>query len=106
MEAMIKKKALLDDLKEIKEVLVSQGDPILASVLNRAIACVKKQPVLDAVEVVHGEWSTIEDDYCGMIALECSECKEQWWFEDDPPIEHYHYCPNCGAKMDGGNVDD
>ena len=41
---MIKKKPLLDDLKGIKEVLVGQGDPILASVLNRAIACVEKQP--------------------------------------------------------------
>lgn len=55
----------------------------------------------DAVEVVHGEWSTVEDDYCGLIALECSVCNNQWWFEDDPPIEHYQYCPNCGAKMDG-----
>ena len=52
MEAMIKKKALLDDLNRIKEVLVGQGDPILASVLNRAIACVENQPALDAVEVV------------------------------------------------------
>lgn len=42
MEEMIRKKPLLDDLKAIKEVLVGQGDPILASVLNRAIACVEK----------------------------------------------------------------
>lgn len=58
-------------------------------------------PTVDAVEVVHGEWSTIEDDYTGMVALQCSECNQEWWFEDEPPMKIYHYCPNCGAKMDG-----
>ena len=53
------------------------------------------------VKVVHGEWSTIEDDYCGLVALHCSVCNQEWWFEEDAPIKHYHYCPNCGAKMDG-----
>ena len=67
-----------------------------------AIKCfVEQMPTVDAAEVVHGEWSTIEDDYCGMVALQCSECNQEYWFEDEPPIEIYHYCPNCGAKMDG-----
>ena len=56
---------------------------------------------VDAVEVVYGEWSTIEDDYIGMTALKCSKCNEEWWFEDEPPMRIYKYCPNCGAKMDG-----
>ena len=62
---------------------------------------INEQPTVDAVEVVHGEWSTIEDDYCGLVALHCSVCNNEWWFEEDAPIKHYHYCPNCGAKMDG-----
>ena len=62
-------------------------------------------PTMDAEIVVHGEWSTIEDDYCGLVALHCSVCNNEWWFEEDAPIKHYHYCPNCGAKMDGGNED-
>lgn len=65
-------------------VLRSEGDPV------------------DAVEVVHGEWSTIEDDYCGLTALQCSECNQEYWFEDEPPMKIYNYCPNCGAMMDGG----
>ena len=56
-------------------------------------------PTVDAVEVVHGEWSTIEDDYTGMTALQCSECNQEWWFEDEPPMRIYKYCPNCGADM-------
>lgn len=61
---------------------------------------INTEDTVDAVEVVHGEWSTIEDDYCGLIALQCSECNAEWWFEDDSSFEKYSYCPNCGAKMD------
>ena len=58
-------------------------------------------PTVDAKPVVHGEWSTIEDDYCGLTALKCSECNQEYWFEDEPPMKIYSYCPNCGARMDG-----
>ena len=61
----------------------------------------EKCPTVDAVEVVHGEWDTIEDDYTGLIALQCSVCNQEYWFEDEPPLKIYNYCPNCGAKMDG-----
>lgn len=63
---------------------------------------INEAETVDAVEVVHGEWSTIEDDYCGLPALQCSECNQEYWFEEEPPIKIYNYCPNCGAKMDGG----
>ena len=62
---------------------------------------------VEAVEVVHGEWERIEDDYFDLVNLKCSVCSEEWCFEDyDECIpKNYHYCPNCGAKMDGdGNA--
>lgn len=69
---------------------------------SQAIA---QAPTIEAAPVVHGEWSTIEDDYAGLIALQCSECNQEYWFEDDPPLKIYNYCPNCGARMDGdGNA--
>ena len=46
MEELISKKKLLSDLNGIREVLSGQGDPILASVLARAIRCVENQPVV------------------------------------------------------------
>jgi hypothetical protein len=62
-------------------------------------------PTVDAVEVVHGEWNIIEDDYVGLVALQCSKCNEEYWFEEELPTKGYNYCPNCGAKMDGdGNA--
>ena len=90
--------ALLEEVNRTIEIMEQRRDRI--SVRN-VIMCIKNAPTVDAVEVVHGEWSTIEDDYCGLVALHCSVCNQEWWFEEDAPIKHYHYCPNCGAKMDG-----
>lgn len=64
-------------------------------------ALLAEQPTVDAKPVVHGEWSTIEDDYIGLVALKCSECNQEYWFEEEPPMKIYSYCPNCGARMDG-----
>ena len=69
--------------------------------IDNCIAEIVNATTVDAVEVVHGEWSIIEDDYLGLTALECSECKQEYWFEEEPPLKIYSYCPNCGEKMDG-----
>lgn len=39
----------LKDLRGIKDVLQAQGDPILASILNRAIECIENQPAAPAL---------------------------------------------------------
>jgi hypothetical protein len=61
-------------------------------------------PTVDAVEVVHGRWH--ENDglttcsHCGAlfdINLRMLKVPSTW--------EMPNYCPNCGAKMDGGDED-
>ena len=54
-------------------------------------------PIVDAVEIVHGRWVEA-DDGDGAV---CSICREDFcniYLE----VERFKYCPNCGAKMDGG----
>lgn len=70
--------------------------------LECAIAQVKKVPAADVVEVKHGRWIKSEDDYCGLNIIQCSLCREEWCFECDDDVKdlNYHYCPNCGAKME------
>lgn len=46
MKELIDKKKLLQDLKGVKDVLSAQGDPFLAAMIQRAIDCVRKQPVV------------------------------------------------------------
>ena len=62
-------------------------------------------PIVDAVEVVHGRWISEvvrKLDWKGKMrdyyqASSCSVCHKP-----DPGYGTSNYCPNCGAKMDGG----
>lgn len=79
----------------------------------------------DVAPVVHGRWILEAHDervnYRWNVTAECSECcdeqKEIWagFFPNVPPpiardaalisaesVKLSNYCPNCGAKMDGG----
>lgn len=58
---------------------------------------VEMAPTIDAVPVVHGEWHI--DRTFMPFSTSCSECGCTL-FEDG--AWEWNYCPNCGAKMDGG----
>lgn len=47
----------------------------------------------DDLLVKHGRWEVNELGY-----LVCTHCA--WVRYGIPLVEHYPYCPNCGAKMD------
>ena len=66
---------------------------------------ISDMPAADVAEVVHGEWLRSDDDWNSLTTIQCSLCSEEWCFEtyDDVSLLNYKYCPNCGAKMDGGN---
>jgi hypothetical protein len=53
------------------------------------------------VEVVHGHWVSDKAD----ILFHCSVCETQISTDWDYDDLAWNYCPNCGAKMDGGTDD-
>ena len=60
-------------------------------------------PTVDAAPVVHGEWCYFRESFSVRPHFRCSNCSR-------PRYEHYavnefRFCPNCGAKMDGGDPD-
>ena len=61
-------------------------------------------PKVDAVEVVHGRWERFEE-ISGNIGVSCSACGWKDYRHGRFKCNLFHYCPNCGAKMDGGNAD-
>lgn len=67
----------------------------------------KRTPIADVVEVVHGKWLQTKEPLGAneVDCVECSVCRESWVIEEDLSLDEYiefwHYCPNCGAKMDG-----
>ena len=61
-------------------------------------------PAADVAPVVHGRWihSRYEDCSEQFELVKCSQCNHEAY-----AMAFYvrggNYCPNCGAKMDGGN---
>lgn len=60
-----------------------------------AFAEIRKLPAADVAPVVHGKWG--DNGIAGSMLVKCSVCGF------DCGANSFSYCPNCGAKMDGGN---
>lgn len=71
--------------------------PEYADGWNSAIDIIDNAPTADVAEVRHGVW----EEYLDGHELMCSCCKTTFWNEDCNGGTNY--CPDCGAKMDGGN---
>ena len=85
-------------LKNINENVAKAHNERCAQLLEAILYA----PTADVVEVRHGEWLEVDSDI-GYVEAGCSLCKCRVLFHSDPS---YHYCPNCGAKMDGRSADD
>ena len=64
---------------------------------------IKALPTADVAPVVHGRWEYDLPTINTYGQLRCSICN--WWTLDPSVDRSYSYCPNCGAKMDGGDND-
>ncbi|MCR1907470.1 hypothetical protein [Flavonifractor plautii] len=64
-------------------------------------ALLSKLPAADVAEVRHGRWDA-SDRYKfldGSTCIRCTECGAALHL-DEYQKYHWHYCPNCGARMD------
>lgn len=62
------------------------------------LAVISVQPIIDAQPVRHGRW----DDSADGITPICTVCgRTHRCFNRTP-----NFCPNCGARMDGGSDND
>ena len=60
----------------------------------------------DAIEIScvrHGRWIEPSRLYYGAKQYECSLCYLDTFWKKHSITEKYPHCPNCGAKMDGGD---
>ena len=98
MTEYIERDALLDD---ISAAVKHRGmGEIIGKTLMRYV---KRQPAADVAPVVHARWihSRYEDCSEQFELVKCSHCNHEEY-----AMAFYvrggYYCPNCGAKMDGG----
>ena len=63
-------------------------------------------PAADVAPVVHGRWihSRYEDCSEQFELVKCSQCNHEA-YAMAIYVHDGNYCPNCGAKMDGGDSD-
>lgn len=61
-------------------------------------------PAADVAPVVHGRWVHTDLAYHWTSLDECGVCG--YHDEKRQHLGNYSYCPNCGAKMDGGDDDE
>ena len=86
-------------LKEkFRHILVVGNDGIMQRI--------DEEPTADVVEVRHGEWNDNGMIKTGGLTechpvVRCSECEIVFCDLINNHRVMFHYCPNCGAKMDG-----
>ena len=97
MSEYIEREALRDALYEADAITM------------KGIAIINQFTTADVAPVVHGRWREDTDPADG--DLRCTHCGIAWPKCVQKQIEEqgiwtlqtlFKYCPNCGAKMDGG----
>ena len=83
---------------------IEEAPPMFIEGLETALAVADVAPTIDAVPVVHGRWvkanGMMPPEYHGRKC--CSVC-DAFALSDFYGRERLSdFCPNCGAKMDGG----
>ena len=120
MAEYIKKEDIEQKIQDGLNNLVLGHDAI------EVLGMIYEMPAADVATVRHGRWILEAHDervnYRWNVTAECSECcdeqKEIWagFFPNVPPciardvalvsaesVKLSNYCPNCGARMDGGD---
>ena len=62
---------------------------------------VNRFPAADVAPVVHAEWNEGEYPFCN-VCMECGLVIDRTCIKNNSG--KLNYCPNCGAKMDGGKA--
>lgn len=80
----------------------------ISELCNDFFVIPKESPVADVAPVVHGKWIANFDNFTP--ANRCSKCKVNFPSIAGSAESVYspnlmHYCPNCGARMDGDEND-
>lgn len=89
MDDLISRKALLEKAWE--------ADTQCGYVQVVDVGDIEDAPAVDAAPVVRGEWIELHEENGHEVGT-CSHCRHVRIVDN--------YCPNCGAKMNGGNDDE
>ena len=100
MGRLIEEDAFVERITKLQEEIAENSecyhdDAEIVEVLDYVLVLLGEQSTIEAKPVVHGRWQCVFENNMGRKVGWCSNCG---FLE-----EVNNYCPNCGAKMDGGN---
>lgn len=105
---MTDREKLTDLIREAHKQCKAQKDCHVCEVYGNGSDCVYMLIAnhliangVEAAPVVHGRW----EDFCGGKMCCCSACKAEFDNTCNEIHGEWKFCPNCGAKMDGGVSD-
>lgn len=75
---------------------MDKEDKVVLKTLHKILDEVKQASTADVEPVQHGEWVFTGKETLFSREVKCNQCETKQLGETP-------YCPNCGAKMDGGN---
>ena len=98
MAEYIEREALIRRIKEIHcaECDSYQGVRCRACWVDDTLDYIDSEPAADVAPVRHAKWEVVVGSN-GKEYMVCTGCRKQ---QDLTGV--FSYCPNCGAKMDGG----
>lgn len=90
----------LIDANAMRDDWLENGENEYIYDTNAVLESIDSQPTISAVPVVHGRWEDATEITAGIRfpQTRCTACGKVYW---GYRTECY-YCPNCGARMDGG----
>lgn len=109
MAKYINRDELVEWLKRIPLKDLSDGlglcRVIMEEDFKRAIRTIPEGTIIDVASAAHGRWINVGDG-AWAVCSECGECYDSCDNGGEPVFmlfcDCYKYCPNCGARMDGG----
>lgn len=104
MNEYVSKEAMLKNLTTELEQHLNEGDPRTHLVIQRFIKYVEDFPTVDVSPVRCGRWIGVYE-YCEAHNLRPSGLAVYHWCSECDKAEKKtsDFCPNCGARMDGGS---
>lgn len=104
MAEYIEREALREILDGWRDAHADVDDVHGCGLLEDVICEVDAQAAADVAPVVHGCFEPCFDENGNWRQgfAKCSNCGKEYYAQ---VINHFGYCPNCGAKMDGERKD-
>lgn len=99
MDEYVDRKAFENVLKIADAIAAANGKDKDRRIWARAICLLHDMPTADVAPVVHGRWVTHYRSGTPVAGGDVSTCCDMW------NNRKSDYCPNCGAKIDGGDSD-